>query len=87
MQNRTIADNDLVSGTSPSGYTVTFSPAMKLLQGLSIASQNLNQNERYNITAKDETGFTIIFYQGSGTGTVISREFDYVAKGYGYVES
>ena len=87
MQNRTIADNDLVSGTSPSGYTVTFSPAMKLLEGLSIASQNLDQNERYNITAKDETGFTIIFYQGSGTGTVISREFDYVAKGYGYVES
>jgi hypothetical protein len=87
MQNRTIADSDLVSGTSPSGYTVTFSPAMNLLEGIGISAQNLDQNERYNITAKDETGFTIIFYQGSGTGTVISREFDYVAKGYGYVES
>ena len=85
MPDRTIAEKDISAGTS--GYTVTFSPAFKELQGLGIEVDDLDQNNHYTITSKSATGFTINFYQGSGTGNPISADFSYVAKGYGYVES
>jgi len=85
MPDRTIAEDDVTSGTS--SKVISFSPAFKSLQGLGIEIDDLNQNEHYVITSKSETGFTITFYQGAGTGTAITKDFGYVAKGYGYVES
>jgi hypothetical protein len=85
MPDRTIAEKDISAGTS--GYTVTFSPAFKELQGLGVEVDDLDQNNHYTITSKSATGFTINFYQGSGTGNPITADFSYVAKGYGYVES
>ena len=35
----------------------------------------------YTITSKSKTGFTITFYNSSGSAQ--DRNFDYVAKGYG----
>ncbi len=87
MPDRTIGEEDIASGTSSSGKAVTFSPAFKELQALGISLQSLDQNEHYVISSKSATGFTITVYQGSGTSNVVDRNFDYVAKGYGYVES
>jgi len=87
MPDRTVAQEDIASGTASGGKAVTFSPAFKELQGLGISAQSLDQNERYVITNKSATGFTITFFQGSGTGSVVDRTFDFVAKGYGYLES
>lgn len=87
MPDRTIGEEDIASGTSSSGKAVTFSPAFKELQALGISLQSLDQNEHYVISSKSATGFTITVYQGSGTNNVVDRNFDYVAKGYGYVES
>ena len=85
MPDRTVAENDIAAGTG--GKVVTFSPAFKELQGLGIEVDDLDQNQHYVITNKSATGFTINFYNGSGTGSPISADFSYVAKGYGYVES
>ena len=85
MPDRTIAEDDVTSGAS--SKVISFSPAFKSLQGLGIQIDDLNQNEHYVITSKSATGFTITFYQGAGTGTAITKDFGYVAKGYGYVES
>jgi hypothetical protein len=85
MPDSTRAEDDVASGTSASGKTVTFSPAFKELQGLGISAQSLATGDFYELTSKSATGFTIKFKNSSGT--VVDRDFDYVAKGFGYVES
>lgn len=87
MPDRVYGESDISSGTSPSGKAVTYSPAFKSVQALGITVSNLDQNEHYVISNKSATGFTVTFYQGSGTGNVVDRTFDYQAKGYGYLES
>jgi len=81
MPDRVIGDNDLVSGTGAGGYVVTFNPAFKVSPSIGIMAQNLQQGDFYEIPTKSASGFTIRF-KNSG-GTVVSRTFDYVAKGYG----
>ena len=85
MPDRTTAEDDVASTTSASGKTITFSPAFKELQGLGISAQSLATGDFYELTSKSATGFTIKFKNSSGS--VVDRSFDYVAKGYGYVES
>jgi hypothetical protein len=85
MPDRTTAEDNVTSGTASSGKVVTFSPAFKELQGLGISAQSLATGDFYELTSKSATGFTIKFKNSSGS--VVSRDFDYVAKGYGYVES
>jgi hypothetical protein len=81
MPDRVIGDNDLVSGTGAGGYAVTYSPAFKVSPSIGIMAQNLAQGDFYEIPTKSASGFTIRFKNSSGT--VVSRTFDYVAKGYG----
>jgi hypothetical protein len=81
MPDRVISDLDLVSGAG--SYVVTFSQAFKGLSGIGVAAQNLASGDYYVITAKSETGFTIVFRNSANVA--ISRTFDYVAKGYGKV--
>ncbi len=83
MPDRVEADNDLVVPVE--GLDVVFSPAFKKLDGLSIVAQDLATGDYYTVTAKDEFGFTIQFFDSSGTP--VSRTFDYVAAGYGRVIS
>ena len=85
MPDRVVAEKDISAPIA--GKTVTFSPAFKELQGLGIEVDDLDQNNHYIITSKSATGFTINFYQGSGTGNPLAKDFSYVAKGYGYLES
>ena len=81
MPDRVISESDLVSGAA--SYVVTFTQAFKGLSGIGIAAQNLVSGDYYAITAKSETGFTIVFRNSANVA--ISRTFDYVAKGYGKV--
>lgn len=87
MPDRVYGEGDIASGTSSGGKAITYSPAFKSVQALGITVSNLDQNEHYVISNKSASGFTITFYQGSGTGSVVDRTFDYQAKGYGYLES
>ncbi|NEH72263.1 host specificity factor TipJ family phage tail protein [Rhizobium leguminosarum] len=82
MPDRVFAENDLV--VSASGLSISFSPAYYVLSGVSIAAQNMQTGDYYEITGKTATGFTIIFRNASGAP--VARTFDYVAKGYGYVQ-
>lgn len=81
MPDRVAAGSDIVSGTGAGGYAVTFAPAFRVAPAVGIAAQNLAQGDYYTITAKSASGFTITFRNSAGT--VVSRTFDYVAKGYG----
>jgi predicted phage tail protein len=81
MPDRVIGGDDLISGTNAGGYSVTFSPSFKVAPSIGIMAQNLQQGDFYEIPTKSASGFTIRF-KNSG-GTVVSRTFDYVAKGYG----
>jgi hypothetical protein len=81
MPDRVIADNDLV--VPPTGLSVTFTPAFKELQGVSIAAQGMQTGDYYAITGKNDGGFHIAFMNAAGA--TISRTLDYVAKGYGAV--
>jgi len=85
MPDRVIAEADIVSGTSTSGKTITFSPAFKGLSGIGISAQNLASGDFYAITNKSETGFTIEFFNSSSS--TVSRTFDYVARGFGELAS
>tara|TARA_R100000655_G_scaffold40580_2_gene76303 strand:- start:4290 stop:7172 length:2883 start_codon:yes stop_codon:yes gene_type:complete len=85
MPDRTIGEDDVASGTSASGKVITFNPAFKELQGLGISAQSLATGDFYELTSKTPDGFTIKFKNSSGS--VVSRNFDYVAKGFGYVET
>ena len=85
MPDRTDALGNISSGTAGGGKVITYSPAFKSVQALGISSDNLSTGDYYTITSKSATGFTVTFRNSSGT--VIDRTFDYVAKGYGYLES
>lgn len=85
MPDRTVAVPDTASGTSGSGKVITFTPAFKDLQGLGISASNLATGDFYELSSKSATGFTVKFKNSSGT--VVDRTFDFVAKGYGYLES
>lgn len=81
MPDRILSGKDLVSGAA--AYAVTFNPAYKSLEGISIVPQNMATGDYYAITSKSASGFTVTFKNSAGTN--ISRTFDYVARGYGRV--
>ena len=83
MPDRLDFGNDLSSGTDAGGFNVTFSPAFSVLQNVAITAQNLNSGDYYLVTGKSATGFNVIFKDSSNS--VVSRTFDYQAKGYGEV--
>ena len=85
MPDRTVAVADTSSTTASGGKAITFSPAFKELQGLGISASNLATGDFYELSSKSATGFTIKFKNSSGA--VVDRSFDFVAKGYGYLES
>jgi len=85
MPDRVIGDNDIASGTAAGGKLVSFSPAFKELQGLAIVAENMATGDFYDIVSKDANGFTIRF-KNSG-GTVVDRTFDFMAKGFGRINT
>ena len=85
MPDRTVAVANIASTTASGGKAITFAPAFKDLQGLAISADNLTTGDFYELSSKSATGFTIKF-KNSG-GSVVDRSFDFVAKGFGYLES
>jgi hypothetical protein len=81
MPDRVAEGHDIASNAA--GDAITFSPAFKETPAIGISAQNLATGDYYTITSKSRTGFTIRFFNASGTG--ISRTYDWTAKGYGYV--
>jgi len=79
MGDRTEADDDVVSGAG--SKTVTYAKPFKVAPALGIGAQDLQTGDYYELTSKSRTGFTITFYDS--TDTIVSRTFDYVARGYG----
>jgi len=65
------------------GLNVTFAPAFKAKPAIAVSGQNMATGDYYVVTNQSATGFTINFYDSTNTG--IQRTFDYVAKGYGFV--
>ena len=78
MMERTDRQQNIVSGTSTSGKAVTFGTAFYAEPSVTIAAQDLATGDFFTITSKSATGFTIEFFNSSGS--TISRTFDYVAK-------
>lgn len=81
MEDRVIGGNDIA--VTGAGLTVPFDPAFHSLKGFAINAQNMATGDYATITAKDETGFHIIFKNAAGTG--VARTFDFSAVGYGLV--
>lgn len=75
--------NDVVS--SAAGTPIVFAKPFRELGAIGVTMQDANTGDYYRITAKSRTGFTIRFYNSSGTG--ISRTFDWIARGIGKVLS
>lgn len=79
MPERVQAQSDIAfTGTT----NITFPSAFKDTPAIGIALANLADGERYTITSKSRTGFTITIYDGLSVSTN-SVDLDYVAKGYG----
>ena len=81
MPDRVTSGDDITSGTDAGGKVVNLAPAFKVAPALGIMAQNLASGDYYEIVSKTASGFTIRF-KNSG-GTVVDRQFDYLAKGYG----
>jgi hypothetical protein len=79
MPERTELGSNISSNVG--GTAIVFAKPFKGLSTIGITARNLASGDRWAITADSVTGFTIQFFDS--TGTPISRNFDYVAIGYG----
>ena len=81
MTDRTEKEQNVASTTSSSGKAITFTNAFFTEPSVTIASQNLATGDFFTITSKSATGFTIEYFNSSGS--TINRTFDYIATGQG----
>lgn len=81
MPDRLASDNDVTCGTG--GLTVTFSPSFRATPAIATVDQNMATGDYKVIASKSASGFTIQYF--NSVGTPVSRTFDWVARGYGYV--
>ena len=79
MPERTVSENDInFTGLK----NVTFPTSFKGVPALSVALANLADGERYVISNKTRSGFTIEIFNGINQSTS-AVQLDYVAKGFG----
>tara|TARA_R100001086_G_scaffold218452_1_gene135158 strand:- start:349 stop:3330 length:2982 start_codon:yes stop_codon:yes gene_type:complete len=83
LAKRRESENDVSSTTSTSGKAITYDHAFKLVPAIGISAQNMATGDFYTITNKTVSGFTIEFFNSSGS--TIDRTFDYIAEGVGQV--
>jgi hypothetical protein len=79
MQSRTENSGTITSGAG--SYAVTYAKAFYQTPALGLTAFNLNTGDYYEITSASRTGFTVTFRNSAGTA--VSRQFQYVANGYG----
>jgi hypothetical protein len=68
------------SGIGASGSTITFDTSFRSTPVLGIAAQNMATGDYYTLSSLSKTGFTLQFFNSSGTG--VARTADYIARGY-----
>ena len=66
--------------SSTAAYPVTFDSAFKSTPTVAVAAQNMATGDYFTISSVASTGFTIQFFNSSGSG--VARTFDYLARGY-----
>jgi hypothetical protein len=79
LEKRFESEEDVVSGAG--AKAITYDNAFYASPAIGIAAQNMATGDFYAITSKTKTGFTITFFNSSGSAQ--NRTFDYVAKGFG----
>jgi len=79
LQQRTESTGSLNSGAG--SYAVTFDEAFYQAPAVGITAYNMATGDYYTVASQTRTGFTITFYDS--TASVISRDFTYIATGYG----
>jgi len=79
LEKRFESEEDVASGAG--AKAITYDNAFYASPAVGIAAQNMATGDFYAITSKTKTGFTITFYNSSGSAQ--NRTFDYVAKGFG----
>lgn len=75
----TARDEDVVSNAA--GDTITYDQPFHDTPNVGINAQNMATGDRYAMTGKSRTGFSIRFFNSGGTG--ISRTYDWIAVGRG----
>jgi hypothetical protein len=79
MQDRIFSGNDITSGTSTK--TVTFTTPFKTTSyAVGITGENMATGDFFTVSNKTVNGFDVLFKNSSGTN--ISRDFDFIAKGF-----
>ena len=79
MQDRVVSGSDITfTGTT----NITFDDAFVVTPAIGLSLANLTDGDRYTITNKTRTGFTINTFTG-GSASTNAVTLDYVAKGYG----
>ena len=79
LQSRTENSATITSGAG--SYTVTYAKAFYGTPSLGLTAFNFATGDYYIITAASRTGFTVTFRNSAGTA--VSRQFQYIASGYG----
>ena len=60
---------------------MTFDEAFYQTPAVGVTAYNMATGDYYTVASQTRTGFTITFYDS--TASVISRDFTYIATGYG----
>jgi len=71
--------SDIASGTG--GKAVTYTNTFRFNPSITVSGQNMATGDFFTITNKSTTGFTIEFFNSSGTS--INRTFDFTSRGIG----
>jgi predicted phage tail protein len=79
LQSRT--ENSATLTSTASSYAVTYTNAFYATPSLGLTAFNMATGDYYVITSASRTGFTVTFRNSAGTA--ISRQFQYMASGYG----
>jgi hypothetical protein len=79
MPDRVTGGQDLLCPIG--GIRVSFDPAFMVRPSLAVDAQGLEVGDRKSITAIDDRGFNLQFFNSAGSS--VARSFDYLAKGYG----
>mgnify|MGYP002737178251 CR=1 FL=1 len=82
MPDRIESDNNL---SFTGSTTVTFDTPFRVVPAIGLSLANLTNGQRYALTSKTRSGFTITVYNSDGSVASNSVTLDYVAKGYGKV--
>ena len=66
--------------TSGGTRAITFDPPYFQQYAIGVSSQNLQNGDRHTITNKTLSGFTINYFNSSGSA--VDRSFDFISKGF-----